>query len=635
MKRRLLAGAVILLCLMAAASAQASLRGYAKELGYEYVSLGTYPYEADGAEKPVLWRVLTADENTALLLTEYVIDAKQVIFVTDQKVIENHSFRRISAYAESDLYEWLNTVALDRLLGDDPIRGALIEDEGLGYLHPLTQEQYLNDDVYGFSKGQWGEEINAYPRRQAVSTPYARANGLYVEKQNGKSPYWCVAIKNPADYKFGLVGHNGHISWGAYTNGKVAGLRLALRLDLGRIAVAGGAGVLDDPYTLVYTGPAADEKTEMAEPAPAAEAESFLPEDVPEEGTRPDQADEENAPAESKTGVTVSFIGDCSIGDSVRYKKGDGTYHDVIDKQGYAWPFALVKKYLENDDLTVANLEAVLTTRTAARYPDRLYNLIADPDHVQILVEGSVEIVNTVNNHCMDFQDSGYKDTLRHLENAGILHFGSVYPTSPDGHDDLAAVDAGGIRFGFVGFTYPQESDIKRISNRIEKLRREEGCDVVVVSMHWGREGFMKPEDEQRVWARQLIDAGADLIWGHHPHVLQPIQVYRGKPILFSTGNFTFGAMSKLDPSTGIFQLTYEKNGGQAELKELRVIPCQTQPGPEYRPFEVTEPQDRRRVFEILAAELTAKRGFSGMESPPASFLDSGVIRFDQGQMLP
>ncbi len=628
MKRKLIAGILWVLCLAVLLPAQAEMRGYARGQGYVYVQLGSYPYEKDGTEKPVLWRVLTVENDQALLLTEYIIDTKQIIFETDPKVIENHSFRRIETYAESDLYAWLNSEGLDTLLGDEEIRAALMEEPELGLLFPLRQEQYLDEDTYGFSKGQWGEALNAYPKRQAVSTPYAQANGLYVERANGKSPYWCVAIKGAKDYKFGLVGYNGHISWGAYTNKKVAGLRLGLKLNLAQIDIDGGLGTQEHPYTLRYTGKAAEPAAALAEtvldqtavPGAAEESPAAPAEALPEAAGE--------APAVEKTGVTLSFVGDCSIGDSIQYKGSETSYHKCIDTNGYAWPFSLVREYLEQDDLTLANLEVVFTKR--AKHTDKLYNLVGDPDHVQALIEGSVEMVNTVNNHCMDFLDSGYVDTLNTLDEAGILHFGSVYPTNPEGHDDLGMVDIDGIRFGFVGFSYPQDSDQKRIANRIQKLR-DQGCDVVIVSLHWGRETFMTPEPWQVTYAKQIISAGADMIWGHHPHVIQPIQMYQGKPILFSTGNFTFGTMSRVDPSTGIFQLTYERVNGAVELKELRVIPCQTQGSPDFRPYELTDPAERQAVF----AKLTLKKEYNNLSNPPASFLESGIIRFENGQMLP
>ena len=611
--------------LLPAAVLGEEMRGYIKGQGYQYVNLGEYPYEADGTVRPVLWRILSIDDGIALLHMENVIDVKQVIFETDPKVIEKHTFRRISSYAESDLFPWINSEMLDNLMGDNPLRGALVSDPELGTLRPLTKEEALTP-AYGFSNNPWGEEINAHPDRQGVSTPYARSKGLYVERANGKSPWWCIAIKNPTDYKFGLVGHNGHISWGAYTNTKVAGLRLAVRLDLNRIRISGGEGTPDHPWTLAFTG-IAPEETAMPEPVPEEPAR-----EVPAESPAPELSAEsvpDVKPVTSrKDTALLSFIGDCSIGDGFRTIKAENSYHSVVAREGYGWPFSLVKEYLASDDLTVANLEVVLTERN--QHKDIMYPLRAAPDHVNILLEGSIEVVNTVNNHCWDYLRNGYVDSLAVLDNAGIGHFGSVYYTKKDGFDDLLVRDVNGIRFGFVGITYPQSSDTKNVIRRIEKLKEEDGCDVVIVSLHWGRETFMKQESSQEALARTLIDGGADVIYGHHPHVLQPITFYRGKPIMFSTGNFTFGTMSKVDPHTGIFRFTYRKADGRVLLSEIEVIPCQTSGAGDYRPFVQTDETERAKTFRILTpARVPAK-----CENPPEYFLETGRIIFDENGMI-
>ena len=327
--------------------------------------------------------------------------------------------------------------------------------------------------------------------------------------------------------------------------------------------------------------------------------------------------------------VLMSFVGDCSLGDSYNVREYTGSYHKVLDEKGYGWPFSLIGDYLKNDDWTVANLEVVLTTRR--NHVDKNHPLVGAPDHVNVLTESSVEMVNTVNNHCMDFYVEGYRQTLETLDQAGVQHFGTVYPNRPEGSDILGEVEIKGIRFGFIGFSYPQDSDLKRIAARIAVLKEERGCDLVIVSMHWGRETHMTPESEQAKFARDIINAGADMIWGHHPHVLQPIQVYNGKLILYSTGNFTFGTMSKVDPSTGIFQITAERVDGKAEITELRVIPCQTQGNGDYRPFELTDEKERKAVFK----KLTWNKTYYGMENLPASFLETGVVRFENGQMVP
>ena len=188
MRKTLLSLLLAVLLLLPAAALGEEMRGYVKGEGYQYVNLGEYPYEADGTVRPVLWRILGIGDRTALLHMENVIDVKQIIFETDPKVIEKHTFRRISTYAESDLFPWINSEMLDTLMGSDPLRGALVSDPELGTLRPLTRDECL-DPAYGFSRNPWGEEINAHPERQAVSTPYARSKGLYVEAANGKSPW--------------------------------------------------------------------------------------------------------------------------------------------------------------------------------------------------------------------------------------------------------------------------------------------------------------------------------------------------------------------------------------------------------------------------------------------------------------
>ncbi len=607
---------VLLMCMTPLLAGAEALRGYEKGNGWQYVQVGQYPYEKDGTVKPVLWRILEVKDGQALLLTEYIIDVQQVIFETDQRKIDNYDYRRINTYAESDLYAWLNTTALDQLMGSQPLRNALIEEPGGGKLFILTSEQFLNTD-YGFSANKWNEQKS----RQTVGTPYAKARGLYVDLDISKSPYWAATIKDVEGYRMQLVGYNGHLSWGGYTRTNV-GLRLSIRLDLSQVKVASGEGTKENPFVFGYAGNAA-----AVQQSNAASGAAATPTPVPTAVPTPTPT----ATPVPRTGeeIVLSFVGDCSIGDSEQYADYSSSYHATIDEKGYAWPFSLVKQYLAADDLTIANLEVVLTTRYA--HSDKLYNLKGAPDHVNVLLEGSIEMVNTVNNHCMDFHQAGYEDTKETLDAAGVGRFGTVYPGQENGHDDLGVKDVGDIRIGFIGFTYPQESDQKRIANRIKILKEEQGCDLVVVSLHWGRETQPTPNSGQIAYAKNVIDAGADVIWGHHPHVIQPIQFYKGKPIMYSTGNFTFGTMSQVDPATGIFQLAYQRINGEVQLTRLQVIPCETQPSPDFRPYELTDEAARKAVFK----KLVLTKEYAKCVNPPESFLETGVIYFNNGEMLP
>lgn len=628
----------LLLFFVSSSLADAPLAGYdVSGRVYQYVSLGTYPYEEDGTAQPVLWRVMSVENGTALLLTEYVIDTSQIIFETDQKVIEKHSFRRIDTYAGSDLYAWLNTEALDTLLGGDPLRAALLEDPDLGFLHPMTRDQYL-DPALGFSSNPWGEELNAHPDRQAVSTPYARSKKLFVHSSNKKSPYWCVAIKDPKGYKFGLVGYNGHISWGAYTNIKVGGLRLCIHLNLSKLDIFSGSGSKEDPFILTLAGGVTADSSNAA-PADAEIAPEMNQQ--PESGAVPSSDSAETAaadPAEpaqeaSRDGVAlISLLGDCSIGDALSSVKMGNSYHSVVKEKGYAWPFSEVLDILSADDLTVANLEVVLTERT--NHKDIKYPLRALPEHVQILKEGSVEAVNTVNNHCYDYWRAGYADSLAVLDEAGVDHFGSLYYYKEDGFDDILVRDINGIRFGFFGISYPQDNDLKHIDEVLKDLRENQKCDIIIASMHWGREGYTdasKLTSAQLNLSRRLIENGADVVYGHHPHVLQPMVFYQDKPVLFSTGNFTFGTINtSLDAHTGIFRLTFEKTAGGTVLRRLEVIPCLTGKKGDYRPVVLEDQTEREKTFRLLSPN----RRISNFTAAPESFRTTGIVLFSESGEL-
>lgn len=652
MKKVLVLILMVVCLLPIAAHGEPEIRGYDLDAGYQYVHLGEYPYEEDGTLQPVLWRVLAVEDGRALLMTEYIIDTMQVQFVDDQSVAKSKKYPNAETYADTDMYNYLNTTGLDILLGDDPIRSTLIEQEGTGLLF-LAEEDVLRNPDYGFPT-QWN--FANMEGRRAAGTPYAVGKGLQVVSSKGwkSGAYWVPHVR-PSVRWMQIVGNeDGHLSWAEYTrntwrenNPKGIGVRPCVRLEMSRVTVTGGDGSKENPFTFAYLDTADDAPVEApvdealvvdvedeaaAEVTASIEAPTMVPVEAQAEEPTAEPTAEPTPEPEDHT-ITLSFVGDCSIGDSYQSRNYGSSYHSVLAEHGYDWPFSLVKEYLEADDLTVANLEVVFTTQKNHR--SKTFNLVGDPAFAQVLIEGSVEVVNTVNNHALDFYTDGYEETIRTLDDAGVAHFGSVNVNRADGgYDHLYYQDVGDLRVGFVGFTYPQiqAQEEKDIVPRIQKLKEEFGCDLVVASVHWGKEESGKPVSSQYKTARLLIDGGADVVWGHHPHVLQPIEMYNGKPVFYSTGNFTFGTMSKVDPATGIFQLTYEKVDGEAQLKRLEVIPCQTQGSSDYRPFELTDPADRQKAFRKMWQQ---QRNAPGYVALPESFLETGIVEFENGQMLP
>ena len=649
MKRLL---ALWMACLLVPVSALAAqLRGYQKGEGYQYIQLGSYPQGASGEVQPLLWRVLDVTDGQALLLTEDVLDAQQVIMESDAAVIAARSYRRIDDYAQSDLNTWMNQTMLPTMAGDSGLASALVSGV-FGKLYPLTDAQYLNP-AYGFSTARYGESKTRF----AKVTPYADARGVYHDRL-GNAPYWVATVKAADDYKLQIVGYNGHLSYGAYTRVNI-GVRPAALLALEQCEITGGSGTRADPFTVRIVGhgsvaaagaaaarqadhPADTEvaanarRTAASEgaassPTLAADAASNAKQAADGQATSSDAGDANAVPpvlARDASPVTLSLLGDVSIGDAFQYRGRASSLTSAILEHGMAWVFARVSGVLQADALTAANLEVCLTE--SKNKSGKVFPLVAPPSFTEVLTTGGVDVVNTVNNHSFDFGTAGYADTLAALDQAAIGHFGSIVDGRGNISGQTLIVERGGIRFGFAGYSYPQSETLAAMQTQIQALR-DEGCDIVIVSLHWGRETYMTPKSGQPAYAAKIIDLGADVIWGHHPHVLQPVQFYKGKPILFSTGNFIFGTMSKVEPATGIFQLHYRKTPEGVVLDSFQVVPCMTQRAPEYQPYPVEDAAQQARIWGFLRTN----KAYDGYENLPESFLQSGVVRFSaDGAML-
>lgn len=229
------------------------LRGWNSEQGYQYVAMGTYPYEADGTRRPVLWRVLDVDEETgkALLLTEYIIGVCQPIYCEDANVANRKAYRRIDDYGESDMNVWLNETMLPDIFTNDPLLAAVTE-ERYGRLYPLTDKELMTEK-YGFPNVRY----YAHEERVAYATPYCLSvklhpkygSKVYKDRDTGTSSYWAAVLKAPGSEYMQICGLDGHLSYGRLARTTV-GLRVALRLDISMIRVYDGSGTILDPCWL-------------------------------------------------------------------------------------------------------------------------------------------------------------------------------------------------------------------------------------------------------------------------------------------------------------------------------------------------------------------------------------------------
>ena len=260
MKRIAMVLCVIMICLaVLPALGEATIRGYNDTEKFCYVHLGTYPMTAEGERGPVLWRVLDVSNGQALMLADQILDVQQVIFCDNMKDSDARKFRKISDYGESDLHTWMNETMLADLCSEQDFSSALVEGQ-YGRLYPLTIDQLLMPE-YGFSKTRWVSDDKRIACRQFSATDYAKNhelyegytkpvnNKLYVDRKWGCSSAWVANVKDSKDIKLGLIGYNGHISYGVYTRVNV-GVLPALTLDLSKCTVSGGNGTAEDPFTI-------------------------------------------------------------------------------------------------------------------------------------------------------------------------------------------------------------------------------------------------------------------------------------------------------------------------------------------------------------------------------------------------
>lgn len=318
-----------------------------------------------------------------------------------------------------------------------------------------------------------------------------------------------------------------------------------------------------------------------------------IPTEAPTE-PEPPQVTEAPVPQKEVVTITISAAGDCSLGNHHQQDYGS-SFNQTYDQEGEDYFLKNVKDIFAADDFTIVNLEGVLTT-SEARAEGRTYNIKGDPSYAGILTEGCVEAVSMANNHRLDYGAEGTKDTEAALNAESILY---AYDKN------VAIYETKGIRIGYVSVnevSWGMGSE-ELVAEGIEKLKGAE-VDLILVACHWGVEKDNYPENYQLKLGKKCIDMGADLVIGHHPHVLQGIEEYNGKLIIHSLGNFCFGAnRSPSDKDTMIFQQTFTfVDGERQQDMEARVIPCSVSSVSSRNNFQPTplEGDEGQRVIERL-----------------------------------
>ena len=265
--------------------------------------------------------------------------------------------------------------------------------------------------------------------------------------------------------------------------------------------------------------------------------------------------------------VNLMFGGDVTLTDA---------YTDKVGKN-YQWAFSQLEEFRQAD-VSMVNLEAPFTS-AAQPLPGKKFNFKAPIENVQVLQSGGIDIVNLANNHAMDYQSAGLLETTQTLQKAGIQSIGA-------GENIKAArrpviMDVKGKKVAYLGYydadlhaatsegagTNPRHND--RVAADIKALRKQ--VDWIVVNYHWGEELAKYPGDWQIDLARFTVDQGADLVVGHHAHVLQGAEVYKGRPIVYSLGNFIFGGNATSDYDTAALKVSLKDQQMRVEFLPVQV----------------------------------------------------------------
>jgi len=265
--------------------------------------------------------------------------------------------------------------------------------------------------------------------------------------------------------------------------------------------------------------------------------------------------------------VVLLFAGDVTLARHIDTQVGDNTGY-VFQRWGSVRPY----------DIFMVNLENPVTESNEK--VEKEYNFKMSPKYFRVLRDGGINIVNAANNHIADYGRSGIFDTMRSLDSAGIRYVGIGKNLREARKPVILSLK--GRKVGFLGYhggdRFAATEDSAGIAPRfqgyivedVKKLRQQ--ADYVVVNFHWGEELAEYPDEWQRELAHRVIEAGANLIVGHHPHVLQGIEQYRGATIAYSLGNFVFGGNARHSYDTAVLKVVLNGNQPSVELLPVSVV---------------------------------------------------------------
>jgi poly-gamma-glutamate capsule biosynthesis protein CapA/YwtB (metallophosphatase superfamily) len=274
------------------------------------------------------------------------------------------------------------------------------------------------------------------------------------------------------------------------------------------------------------------------------------------------------ASSDSSNNLTLYFAGDCTLANH---------FEDFIDDR-FEYPFQHFKIFSEGD-LSMVNLENPVTERT--QRVDKEFNFKMNPKYLRVLQEAGIKLVTLANNHIFDYGADGLLETIHFLDSVRIRHVGAG--SNLDAAREPAIFDVKGVRLGFLAYfgggTYAATGTRAGVAPRfqymiktdIQKLKQADKVDYVVVNFHWGKEKALYPEEWQAALAHFTVECGADLVVGHHPHVLQGVEEYKDGIIAYSLGNFLFGGKNRSTYNTVVLKVEIRGAERRTSLLPVRV----------------------------------------------------------------
>ena len=368
-----------------------------------------------------------------------------------------------------------------------------------------------------------------------------------------------------------------------------------------RLLLAGGMGLILLLVLLAFAVRSCTDKKSKSADAQASQiegtskSEKTTSDQNDKKASSDTQSDSQKNPVlpTDPVSFTVSVVGDCTLGTDENFDY-DTSLNAYYESYGSEYFFRNVKDIFSADDLTIANFEGTLTD--SEEREEKQFAFKAPAEFSSILSDGAVEAVTLANNHSHDYGEQGFADTLAALDQEGITHFG---------YDETAVIEVKGIKVGLVGI-YELKDHLERteqLKQNIAKVK-EQGAVITIVIFHWGNEKEEIPDSNQTTLGRLAIDEGADLVCGHHPHVLQGIETYKGKNIVYSLGNFCFGGNSyPSDMDSMIFQQTFtvDKSGVSTD-NNTNIIPCSISSDYDYNNYQPTpaEGEEADRIMDKI-----------------------------------